>query len=250
MNMVIESKLTEVMSISVPALNGDTFSNVSLQVLIESLKDKSSVLLGPGIGTHPETIKLVQKLIPHIHQPLVLDADGLNAFEGNWEEFEHKNFPVILTPHPGEMSRMMNMNVENIIADQIRVTTEFSKKHQCLMVLKTARSLIATPDERFYVNVTGNPGMASGGTGDILAGLIAGLTAQKLSPENSLKAGVFLHGLAGDLAAIYHGERELIAGDLLGFLSKARLMVQSEPQRFQGEIIPYPLSVLEEGDII
>jgi ADP-dependent NAD(P)H-hydrate dehydratase / NAD(P)H-hydrate epimerase len=181
---------------------------------------KTVLAVGPGIGAHPETAEFVRTVVNKYPLPLVLDADGLNAFAGHMESFRQGTRPsgtAVFTPHPGEMARLAGQTTAEIQAHRVAVAREFSEKHGVTLVLKGFRTLIASPDGNVEVNPTGNPGMAKGGTGDVLTGLTAGLLAQFPShPVGELAtAAVYLHGLAGDLAAGEFGQHSMLAGDLL-----------------------------------
>jgi NAD(P)H-hydrate epimerase len=151
-----------------------------------------------------------------------VDADALNAFEGEADQLHGRGRTVVITPHPGEMSRLTGLSIAEIQANRLEVARQFAREHELIVVLKGHRTLIAAPDGTVWVNPTGNPGMATGGTGDILTGIVAGLIAQH--PEHALEAtalAVFLHGLAGDLASESVGEYSLVATDLVRFLPQA-----------------------------
>ena len=184
------------------------------------LEGKTVLAIGPGIGTVPETAELVRTLVNSRRLPVVLDADGLNAFAGGMDKFQSGGdlADAILTPHPGEMGRLAGLSTAEIQAHRVEIAREFARKHQVNLVLKGFRTLTAAPDGQIWVNPTGNPGMATGGTGDVLTGMTAGLVAQyRNRPINEVAAAaVFLHGLAGDLAAKEMGQASLIAGDLIG----------------------------------
>jgi len=196
------------------------------------LEGKSVLAIGPGIGDVPETAELVRTLVNRRRLPVVLDADGLNAFAGCMDTFESGgDLPdAVLTPHPGEMSRLVGLGTAEIQARRVDSAREFVRKHRVNLVLKGFRTLTATPDGKVWVNPTGNPGMASGGTGDVLTGMIAGLVAQyRDRPMGEVAAGaVYLHGLAGDLAAKELGQPSLIAGDLIAALPRAYRAVTSD----------------------
>ena len=154
--------------------------------------------------------------------PLVLDADGLNAFEGRASELNGKGRTLVITPHPGEMARLAASTIAAVQSDRINVARKFAREHELIVVLKGHRTLIAQPDGTVWVNTTGNPGMATGGTGDILTGMVSGLIAQ--NPERIVEAviaAVHLHGLAGDVARESMGEHSLVATDLVKALPEA-----------------------------
>ena len=162
-------------------------------------------------------------MVSRYHVPMVLDADGLNAFAGRMDQFPGGGTVRVLTPHPGEMSRLTTQTIAEILARRIEAARELATKYQLTVVLKGSRTLTASPDGRVAVNPTGNPGMAKGGSGDVLTGLVAGLLAQypTLPVGQVVAAAVYLHGLAGDLAAHELGQVSMMAGDLLRALAQA-----------------------------
>jgi ADP-dependent NAD(P)H-hydrate dehydratase / NAD(P)H-hydrate epimerase len=186
------------------------------------IKGKTVLAVGPGISRNPETSKFVRSLVVKTKSPLVLDADGLNAFEGRAQELNGKGRTLVITPHPGEMARLASSTIAAVQRDRINVARTFAREHDLIVVLKGHRTLLALPDGAVWVNTTGNPGMATGGTGDILTGMVAGLIAQ--NPERlaeAVMAAVHLHGLAGDVARESVGEHSLVATDLLKALPEA-----------------------------
>jgi NAD(P)H-hydrate epimerase len=193
--------------------------SISLSALrrTDQLSEGKTVLaIGPGISRNSETSEFVRSAVKRYKIPLVLDADGLNAFDGRSEELNGEVGPIVITPHPGEMARLTNSTVAAVQRDRINVARTFAHKHELIVVLKGHRTLIAQPDGTVWVNTTGNPGMATGGTGDILTGMVAGLIAQ--NPERIVEAviaAVHLHGLAGDVARESMGEHSLVATDLV-----------------------------------
>ncbi|MBZ5510674.1 MAG: NAD(P)H-hydrate dehydratase [Acidobacteriia bacterium] len=176
---------------------------------------KTVLALGPGISRHPDTVQFIRAIVGTYPQPLVIDADGLNAFAGLTERLEGSTRPLVVTPHPGEMARLAGISTKQVQQDRIGVARSFARDHHCIVVLKGHRTLVAEPDGHVWVNMTGNPGMATGGTGDVLTGLIAGMIAQ--FPNDLVQAvcaAVWLHGYAGDRAATL-GEQYMAATDLL-----------------------------------
>jgi ADP-dependent NAD(P)H-hydrate dehydratase / NAD(P)H-hydrate epimerase len=185
-------------------------------------KGKTVLAIGPGISRHAETADVVRSVVKKAGAPTVLDADGLNAFEGRAAELSGKGRSLVLTPHPGEMARLTGLTTTAIQHDRLNVARNFAREHELILVLKGHRTLVAAPDGAVWVNTTGNPGMATGGTGDILTGMTSGLIAQH--PEdvlNAVIAAVHLHGLAGDVARETIGEHSLVATDLLQALPEA-----------------------------
>jgi len=170
----------------------------------------------------------VRTVIHKSTTPTVLDADGLNAFEGKSDLLNGRGRTLVLTPHPGEMARLTGMSIAAIQRDRINVARTFAKEHELILVLKGDRTIVANPDGEAWVNTTGNPGMATGGTGDILTGIVAGMLAQ--NPERAFEAvlaAVYLHGLAGDIARENVGEQSLVATDLLKTLPEAFRQTQA-----------------------
>lgn len=197
---------------------------------LDELADKKTVLaIGSGISRHLQTSELVRKTVAKYKNPIVLDADGLNAFEGKSAELSGKDRTLVITPHPGEMARLVNCSTSDVQKDRLNIARNFAREHQLIVVLKGDRTLIADPSGEVWVNTTGNPGMATGGTGDILTGIVAGILAQ--NPKHPLQAvftAVHLHGLAGDIARESVGEHSLVATDLLFTLPEAFRRVRSD----------------------
>jgi NAD(P)H-hydrate epimerase len=190
---------------------------------LDSLVHRKTVLaVGPGISRNSETAELVRAVLGKYKTPMVVDADGLNAFEGCADKLNGKDRDFVITPHPGEMARLTGRSVAEIQRDRIGTARTFAREHQVTVVLKGHRTLIAHPNGEVWVNATGNPGMATGGTGDILTGIAAGLVAQNPTRifEGVLTA-VYLHGLAGDVACESMGEYSLVATDLVRALPEA-----------------------------
>ena len=188
----------------------------------ESANGKSVLAIGPGISRDPQTAELVRALVVDLHLPLIIDADGLNAFEGRSDGLSGKGRTLVITPHPGEMARLAGCTVADVQKDRLGVARKFAREHELIVVLKGHRTLVVRPDGEAWVNTTGNPGMATGGTGDILTGMVAGMIAQ--NPEQALfavLAAVHLHGLAGDVMRERVGEHSLVATDLLQGLPQA-----------------------------
>jgi hydroxyethylthiazole kinase-like uncharacterized protein yjeF len=212
----VEFNPLEVMTVALPETNEGCLSSGAKDLLLEHLKGKSAVAVGPGISTNPETVKLLQELLPLVEIPLVIDADAVNCLAEFGGLKTLNNPDVILTPHPKEMSRISGLSTSEIQASRIESATRFAEENGCTLVLKGARTLIAFPDGSTVINPTGNPGMATAGSGDVLTGIIAGLIGQGLKTRSAVIAGVYLHGLAGDIYSHEKGsEISLVAGDLL-----------------------------------
>lgn len=182
------------------------------------------IAIGPGLGQDPSTAAFVQAVVERAGVPLVLDADALNAFSGDVERLMGRDgVDMIITPHPGEMARLLNTSIEAIQHDRLHYASEFAAAHRVHVVLKGHRTIIAGPDNRTFINLTGNAGMATGGTGDLLTGMIAAWFAQLLDAEAASKLAVYLHGTAGDLAEADEGEVALTAGHIAERLGDAVL---------------------------
>ena len=186
-----------------------------------------AVAVGPGLG---ERRALARKLLAKLQRnefsgPVVLDADGLNAFAG-LTDLQKLKLNLILTPHPGELARLLSQTSAAVQRDREKLAAETARRLKCVVVLKGHRTVVADGRGAVYINNTGNPGMASGGTGDVLTGMIAGLAAQGAAPFDAAAAGVYLHGLAGDLAASERGEYGLVASDLIDKIPQAILRLQ------------------------
>jgi NAD(P)H-hydrate epimerase len=193
--------------------------------------------IGPGISRNAETAEFVRALATKCAITTVLDADGLNAFEGRVAELKGEGRVLVVTPHPGEMARLVGSSVSTVQRDRLNVARTFSREHHLIIVLKGHRTLIAAPDGEVWVNTTGNPGMATGGTGDILTGMVAGFIAQNLtSAFQAVISAVHLHGLAGDAARETVGEHSLVATDLLKALPEAFRRVREASRREVVEI--------------
>lgn len=178
------------------------------------------VALGPGLGRSPDLDALVPALLEALRVPVVLDADGLNAIAGRADCLRRRPAPTVLTPHPGEFARLTGLDIPAVQANRQPTAVRFAAEHGVVLLLK-GHGTIVTDGRRVYVNATGNPGMATGGTGDVLTGLIAALLAQGLEAFEAAQLGAHRHGLAGDLARAERGETGLIASDLLDFLPRA-----------------------------
>jgi NAD(P)H-hydrate epimerase len=182
--------------------------------LVEAARGVDAIVVGPGIPRGPYTARLLRDLLAHAPIPAVLDADALNALADEPALIAGWPVPVVLTPHPGEMARLCGVSIAEVQADRIGLSRARAEAWGCTVVLKGARTVVAHPGRPASVVPTGNPGMATGGTGDVLAGLVGALLAGGLDPFDAARAAAWVHGRAGDLAAAIHGERGLLAGDL------------------------------------
>ncbi len=208
-------KVTEVMVTPLDETDEGTLSLNALEAIEEKLLWADVVALGPGIAQHTETRELVYKLIETIYKPLVLDADALGSLAYNPVVLKKRKFPTIITPHVGELRLMTKLQRDEIELHRVEVARKIAKQFNCVHVLKGAPTATGTPDGRVYLNSTGNPGMATAGSGDVLTGIISSLLAQGMELDEAAYCGVFIHGMAGDIAARKFGERSLMALDIL-----------------------------------
>jgi ADP-dependent NAD(P)H-hydrate dehydratase / NAD(P)H-hydrate epimerase len=212
----------EVMTEPLPETRAGTIAPSAIKQLAALAKGKSVLAIGPGISRFPATSGLVRTLVSKSAIPIVLDADGLNAFEGRSGELNGKGRLLVITPHPGEMARLAGCSIPDVQKNRLGVARKFAREHYVIVVLKGYRTLVVQPDGEAWVNTTGNPGMATGGTGDILTGIVAGMIAQH--PKDALLAvlaAVHLHGLAGDVMLESVGELGMVATDLVRGLPEA-----------------------------
>jgi NAD(P)H-hydrate epimerase len=221
LNPIMERKLTEVMTRPLAQTKEKTLSLKALSQIKKILPKIDALAVGPGLSRNPETQKLVLKLLSSVRRPLVLDADGINALIKRLTILKKAKAEVVITPHPGEMARVLNLKTRAIQKNRIKAAKDFAKKYNVVIVLKGHRTVIAERSGRSYINKTGNPGMASGGSGDVLTGMIASFLGQGMSPFQAARTAVYVHGLAGDLAAEEKGETSLIATDILNKLPQA-----------------------------
>ena len=224
LNDILEAKLTEVMTWPLPEVGKRRCLALRGLGEIERLLDGADCLaLGPGVGRYRETVELVRRLVPRVELPMVLDADGLFALAGAVELLSERTAPTVLTPHLGEFARLTGLDAVQIAKAPLECARQFAQEYQVTLVLKGAPTVIGLADGRRLVNPTGNPGMATAGSGDVLTGLITGLLAQGLEPEMAACLGVYLHGRAGDLARDKLGEWGMKAGDIGQMLPQATL---------------------------
>lgn len=221
---IMEVKLTEVMTKPLPGHSDGYLDGSSVDMVMELAARTNVLAIGPGLGIQASTAEAAREIIRQAEAPLVIDADALNALAGCTDILMQSQALAVLTPHPGEMARLTGLTNAQVNSDRIQVARQAAAEWGCILVLKGAPTVVAFPDGEIFINTTGNSGMATGGTGDILTGVIASLIAQGLSSHDAAVAGVYLHGYAGDLAA-GSGKTGLIASDLLGALPAAILQV-------------------------
>lgn len=217
---IMEAKCTEVMTRPLPETARGVLS-LAAQEHIQEMAQKADVLLvGPGLSTGGEITQLVQNLVRCISIPMVIDADGLNALTENIAVVEQAAGALVFTPHPGEMARLTKMPIGDVQANRIEVARTYAQRWGATVVLKGARTVVATADGQVYINITGNPLLATGGTGDVLAGLITGFIGQGLTPEDAAVVAVYIHGRAADVLLHEVGEKGVLAGELLPVIPK------------------------------
>jgi ADP-dependent NAD(P)H-hydrate dehydratase / NAD(P)H-hydrate epimerase len=224
----VASGLLEAMAHPMPSTPEGTLAYAALKPALDFAARVDAVVLGPGLSMHPDTQRFVREFVPACPKPLLLDADGLNAMAGKTELFAAAIAPIVITPHPGEMGRLSGKSSADVLADREAVAKRAAHDWRVTVVLKGHRTLVAAPGREPAENTTGNSGMATGGTGDVLSGLIGGLLAQGMEPVEAAMLGAYVHGRAGDLAAASVGERALIASDLADRLGAAWMELEAK----------------------
>lgn len=224
---VMSIKLTE--AIIRPIKDKDTghFLKDSIEPIIKEVKEMDCIALGPGIGVDKDRIQLVSEIIRDIKVPMVVDADGINCIAENIEILNQGKGPIIITPHPGEMARLLNKDIQQIEKNRQYYSQYISEKYNIIVVLKGNKTIVTSPEGQTYINKTGNPGMATAGSGDVLTGIIASLLGQRLDPFDAAKLGVYLHGLAGDITRDRLGEYGMIANDIIEAIPYAIMRVEN-----------------------
>ncbi|MBF4695349.1 NAD(P)H-hydrate dehydratase [Fusibacter ferrireducens] len=215
LHTIITTSVPEAVTVPLAETRKGVFGINQVEKLVQTCDAADVIAIGPGCGQNAEMNEILRHLITLVDKPVIIDADGLNTLAKHVDVLENKLNKVVLTPHPGEMSRLTNLPLEVINQHPIRTASEFAHKWQVIVVLKGARTVVALPSGQIYINVNGNPGMATAGSGDVLTGIITSLVAQGLTPENAAIAGVYIHGYSGDLMVSQKGEYGLIAGDLI-----------------------------------
>jgi NAD(P)H-hydrate epimerase len=230
LNDIFASSLVEVMTEPLRDNDAEELEPLSDEEWRRLLERKNALLFGPGIGINETTRTTLCWLLRNLDLPWVIDADGLNNLALEIERLRDARTPPILTPHPGEMARLIGRETAAINRDRVGAAQYFAVQNRCHVVLKGARTVIATADGKVFINPTGNPGMASGGMGDVLAGMLAALLGQGFSPQDAMKLGVYLHGFVGDQVAAKKGAIGLIASDIIeGLPSGMRALSTTTP---------------------
>lgn len=225
---LIARSMVELMTEPLAETEVGTISAEALPKVMALAENKDALVVGPGLSTEESTRQFLWQWLPLLRKPLVIDADGLNILALKPELLKRLPRPAILTPHPGEFARLAGLSVAEVLRRKLELVPAFARKYDLYLILKGYRTLIASPDGRVFVNPTGNPGMATGGTGDVLSGMVGALLMQQKDPLWAALAAVYLHGLSGDLAAERIGERGLVASDLIRFLPRAIRSLEEE----------------------
>lgn len=218
---IVARSMAELMTEPLEETPEKTIAARALDRAASLARGKEAVLIGPGLSTHPSTGEFLDGLLPRLKGPAVIDADGLNLIGLNPGMLRKLPRPAILTPHPGEFARLTGLSTAEVLKRRLELAPSLAAEHGVHVVLKGYRTLVAAPDGRVFINPTGNPGLATGGSGDVLSGILASLLAQLKDPLLAAIAGVYVHGLSGDLAAAKLSEKALVAGDIIRFLPRA-----------------------------
>ncbi len=214
----VARRLLEAMTLPLKSTRSGSVDQGALRDLLGFASRVQAVAIGPGLGTHPSTRRLVTSLIRRLECPIVLDADGINGIRGHAGVLRQAKKSLVLTPHPGELAGLIGISTRKIQSSRKEIAKKFSAHYDCILVLKGHHSVVAEPGGKVFVNRTGNPGMASGGMGDVLTGMIASFVAQGFDPFFAARLGVYVHGKAGDEAARKMSATALLARDVLNFL--------------------------------
>jgi len=214
-DLIISTKVVEIITKPLKETPNGLLDLSSISSVVKGIEESDVVAIGPGCGNSNELFELVKQVINTSNSPVVIDADGLNALAKNIEVLKDNKSQIVLTPHLGEMSRLINQPIEEIKRNKINIVKEFSKEYDVILVLKGARTIIGLPSGEIYININGNSGMSTAGSGDILTGLIGSLIAQGVEPDKAALLGVFIHGYSGDLVAEEKGEYGMLAEDIV-----------------------------------
>lgn len=216
LNAVAQKKISNViMTLPLKETKGHTIASSAFCQIQENYSSYDVIAIGPGLSIHLSTKRFIYKIIESFSKPLIIDADALNVLSGNVDILTKTKIPKILTPHPGEMARLTGLTRREVQNNRKEVARDFAQKYNCVLLLKGHQTIVASPERKIYVNKTGNPGMATAGSGDVLTGMITAFVAQGISVFEAAKLGAYWHGKAGDLAAQSKGRISLIASDIL-----------------------------------
>ena len=233
LNKVMEQKTTEAMTEPVEENKKGNFGECSYDKVYDLMSsNKSALAIGPGISTSKDTRNFLFDIFKNTKLPIVADADAITLISEDAEILKQLKAPIILTPHPGEMGRLVRKSSKEIQLNRIEIAKEFATNNNCYLILKGARSIIASPSGEIYINPTGNPGMATGGMGDVLTGVVASLLSQGYSPIDSCILGTFIHGYSGDLVALKIGDIGITATDVIDNIPEALNNINTDPKQF------------------
>lgn len=218
---IVARAMVELMTEPLPETPNKTISFEALDKVLTLLEGKDALLIGPGISTHQSTSEFVLSLIPKINIPAVFDADALNIMASKPEVLKSLTSPAVLTPHPGEFARLLNISTQEVVEKKLELAPQFSEKYGVYLMLKSYKTLISSPEGRVYINPTGNPGLATAGSGDVLSGMIGSMIIQERNVLDAILAAIYIHGLSGDIGAKRLGEKPLTAGNIITYLPSA-----------------------------
>jgi len=222
LNSTVQKKIANViMTWPLPQTTDQTISLFAFNEIKKQYTNYAAIAIGPGLSFQANTKKFILKIISTSTQPLVIDADGINALKNNLHILKKTETPKILTPHPGEMARMLEESKSMVEKNRKKIASEFARKYHCTLLIKGNQTVVAAQDGKVYVNKTGNPGMATAGSGDVLTGMITAFLGQGLNSFAACKYAVFLHGKAGDLAAQQKTRLALMASDIIDHIPSA-----------------------------
>jgi len=221
LNPILEAKCTEAITIPVPQTENGSISLKAYTKIMDEIKKVDVVAIGPGMSQHPETQKLVRKVVENANAPLLVDADGINALVGYTKVLKKRKKPTVITPHPGEMARLIESNARDIERNKVEVSRRYASRWEVILVLKGAPTVSSEQDGSFWLNPHVNSGLATAGSGDVLTGLIIGFLGQKTTPLAAAVSGVYIHSLAGEILKEKMGEHSIIAGDLIDAIPSA-----------------------------
>ena len=218
---IVARSMDELMTEPLPETSEWTLAEEGLDKILSLLQNMDAVMIGPGLSTQESTSRLIKNLLPRLEIPMVLDADGLNIVSEDTEILKNLKAPAVLTPHPGEFSRLVQSSTGDVLNNRVEWVSDFARDFGVHLVLKGYRTLTSDPEGRVFINPTGNPGMATGGSGDVLSGMLGAMIVQEDNIRDAVIAGIYIHGLSGDIAVKKTGEKSLLPGDIINFLPDA-----------------------------
>ena len=244
LNDVIEAQCSEAMTVPLPETAGRAFAVEGLEAILALASERDGVAMGPGVGRRPETAELLRGLAERVDKPLIIDADGLAAFESSLELLKDRSAPTVLTPHPGEAARLLASGADEVNRDRVGAARELAVLSGAVVLLKGAATVAASPDGRVVINPTGGPNLATGGSGDVLTGLVGALVVQGSAGLEAAAVAAYVHGWAGDRIAARRGDGGLLAGELAEELPAAMQELRDEGRGGAGENGSRPSTLL------